>query len=522
MIKFIAPNNLFKANKLFKFIVVLFLIAFVHSSTQAQTTKSSTIKRTSSSNSNSSSSSSEQAEGSLIFDVNPVKVSGEGLVRSFNTELDDVNGPEINLKAPMITRGAKVVEINKLFTIIGTVEDESGVKEILVNGEAAKIMSDGDFYVTIPLDYGDNNIEIVASDVKGNKKTESFVVERKMAVSAIGLSSNKANAVDWQSPITSSFVTTEEVFNVQSCINTNDSIKKVNLYQNDWLVKSFEMKELESVGKCAYALSYQIVLKLNANRIRVEILTDNGNFEDETEVLYKAFEGEYHALIIGVEEYDDPSIAQLSEPINDTYKLYEVLTKSYNFLDENVIMLKNPTKSDIIGTLHNMRSTITADDNLLIFYAGHGYWDEEMNNGYWLPRDAERNNPVNWLSNTDLINYLSVIKSKHTLLVADACFSGGIFKTRNAFDQNQAIDRLYQLPSRKAITSGTLKEVPDRSVFMKYMVKRLTDNQQRYLSAEQLYASLRVAVLNNSPNVPQYGTIHNVGDEGGDFIFIKH
>jgi hypothetical protein len=27
--------------------------------------------------------------------------------------------------------------------------------------------------------------------------------------------------------------------------------------------------------------------------------------------------------------------------------------------------------------------------------------------------------------------------------------------------------------------------------------------------------------MNNSPNVPQYGTIQNVGDEGGDYIFIR-
>jgi hypothetical protein len=30
-----------------------------------------------------------------------------------------------------------------------------------------------------------------------------------------------------------------------------------------------------------------------------------------------------------------------------------------------------------------------------------------------------------------------------------------------------------------------------------------------------------MAVMNNSENVPQFGTIQNVGDEGGDFIFIK-
>ena len=144
-----------------------------------------------------------------------------------------------------------------------------------------------------------------------------------------------------------------------------------------------------------------------------------------------------------------------------------------------------------------------------------------MKTGYWLPSDANRDNPVNWLPNTDLTNYLNVLKTKHTLLIADACFSGGIFKTRSAFTTTAAIEKLYRMTSRKAITSGTLSEVPDQSVFVEYLIRRLNENKEEYLTSEQLFSSLRVAVMNNSPNVPQYGTIQNVGDEGGDFVFIK-
>jgi hypothetical protein len=41
------------------------------------------------------------------------------------------------------------------------------------------------------------------------------------------------------------------------------------------------------------------------------------------------------------------------------------------------------------------------------------------------------------------------------------------------------------------------------------------------VSAEELFSKMRTAVINNSENVPQFGTIQNVGDEGGDFIFIR-
>jgi hypothetical protein len=56
---------------------------------------------------------------------------------------------------------------------------------------------------------------------------------------------------------------------------------------------------------------------------------------------------------------------------------------------------------------------------------------------------------------------------------------------------------------------------------MKFLLDRLDKNKDKYFSASQLFQSIEIPVGNNSPNTPQYGVIQNVGDEGGDFIFIK-
>ena len=71
------------------------------------------------------------------------------------------------------------------------------------------------------------------------------------------------------------------------------------------------------------------------------------------------------------------------------------------------------------------------------------------------------------------------------------------------------------------MTSGVLEEVPDESVFIDYLVKRLEENQEKYLPSELLFSSFKTAVMNNSETVPQFGVIQNVGDEGGDFIFVR-
>lgn len=240
---------------------------------------------------------------------------------------------------------------------------------------------------------------------------------------------------------------------------------------------------------------------------------------EETNLLVKT---RYYALLIGINDYEDIAITDLDNPVNDTKKLYEILKTGYSFNEEDITLLVNATREEIISSLDKLESRLTENDNLLIFYAGHGYWDEKTGKGYWFPADAKYNNTANWIRNSTISGYISGIKSKHTLLIADACFSGGIFKTRAAFSgASRAINRIYELPSRKAMTSGTLKEVPDKSVFLYYLTKNLQENQEEFLPAEKLFFGFKQAVLNNSENIPQFGVIKNAGDEGGDFVFIK-
>jgi Caspase domain len=230
----------------------------------------------------------------------------------------------------------------------------------------------------------------------------------------------------------------------------------------------------------------------------------------------------YHALLIGVNEYQDQSITQLDGPVKDAMRLKRVLKENYTFEEENITLLSNPTRTEIIETFDQLQKEIGDDDNLIVFYAGHGIWDPELKQGFWLPSDAKKNSKAAWLSNATIRDYIGGIKTKHTLLISDACFSGGIFKSRSVFNENRASLELAKLPSRKAITSGAMKTVPDKSVFIEYLVKRLYQNERDLLPAEQLFSSFKIAVMNNSEGqVPQFGDIKGAGDEGGDFVFLK-
>jgi TolB-like protein len=231
--------------------------------------------------------------------------------------------------------------------------------------------------------------------------------------------------------------------------------------------------------------------------------------------------GKYHAIIISENQYQDDKINDLNEPRNDADKLTSILVSKYYFKKEDIIRLVDPTRANILDAIEQKRKSLSVDDNLIIFYAGHGYWDEGLKMGYWLPSDAKKDSKSNWVSNTDLTLYLSAFESNHVLLVTDACFSGGIFKTRSIGEMDQGTKRLYELKSRKAITSGNLKEVPDNSVFMKFFIKELEMNENTFLTSDQLFAKIRPNILNNSSTEPLYGVIHNTGDEGGEFVFYN-
>ena len=280
---------------------------------------------------------------------------------------------------------------------------------------------------------------------------------------------------------------------------------------NDLIVKATDLKQASATKKFTIKRKSPVIVEPDVVVV------------DKDKDLNLGF-GEYYALLIGVSDYGDGAITDLAGlPTKDAKDLANVLTTKYNFKKENVIILNNsPKANDIIKEFSKLKKKVTDKDNLLVFYAGHGVYDEVSQVGHWLPSDADMEYELNLISNSQVVDFLKAIQSKHTLLISDACFSGSIFKTRSFSTSPKSIQKKFELTSRKAITSGTLKTVPNKSMFLKYLLKRLTNNPNKYLSARQLFDKIEEPVMNNSPNTPQYGTIYGIGDEGGDFIFIKN
>jgi tetratricopeptide (TPR) repeat protein len=230
-----------------------------------------------------------------------------------------------------------------------------------------------------------------------------------------------------------------------------------------------------------------------------------------------------YILLIASQNYDDLSIPSLENPIPDAIKLKLILTSKYNFQPDQISTLFNPVKSDIRKAFLSLSENMQPEDNLIIFYAGHGIWVEKEKKGYWLLTEAVRNDATSWLPNKEVLEMISSVPSRHTLLITDACFSGSVFKTRSiGKDAPAAVKEMNDKISRVAITSGNDTEVPDESVFMKYLIKALSENKEQYLTAQKMFITQIIeAVMTETKTEPRYGTLELAGHIGGDFIFSK-
>ena len=181
-----------------------------------------------------------------------------------------------------------------------------------------------------------------------------------------------------------------------------------------------------------------------------------GQAESRLKVLYKFASisdikfGNYYALVIGNNDYKN--LPKLKTAVNDAKAVAEVLEKNYGF---KVKMMLNVSALEIIDAFDELRETLSYKDNLLIYYAGHGWLDEDSGQGYWMPVDAKPNRRSRWVSNATLKDTLKTLSAKHVMVVADSCFSGTLIRGVSISIRSADYWRkMVEKQARVAMTSG--------------------------------------------------------------------
>ncbi|MCO6488199.1 MAG: caspase family protein [Phaeodactylibacter sp.] len=238
-----------------------------------------------------------------------------------------------------------------------------------------------------------------------------------------------------------------------------------------------------------------------------------------------AGEGTNYLLAIAIDEYEH--CPRLYNCVNDARRLIGVLSRQYQFEKENTFTLFNEqaTEHAIISMFKKLVRLVGPQDNLLILFSGHGEYEQEIDEGYWIPVDAPLGHTNEYIANSRIVKYVRAINSRHTFLIVDSCFSGSLFASRSLGPAGDA-SRLYDIPSRWLLTAGRNEVVSDgrpgaHSPFADNVIYFLENNTDPSLSATTLISQVVSAVIHNARQTPRGEPLQDVGHRGGQFYFYR-
>jgi hypothetical protein len=462
----------------------------------------------------------------LIFAVSLVSISyaqvkGEtkpGRILFKKDVKPEEGSPEIVLLQPVLS-GKEISLDDKSVKVKGIVNDKNGIRDINVNGIQVPF-DNGSFSADVPLNEGLNKIIITATNNNYKSSELSFNVRKGSDTFGPTITIVEPSVTRGIKIIRKSEVTT-----VRGIAIDPSGILKVVV--NNQTAELFDNGEFK----------IDLFLEMGENTITVEALDGKLNsskniFNVTRELADVITGGKYIGVVIGINSYEG-YWHPLKNAVNDAKGMVDILKSKYHFDAIYTLFDKEATRRNIIQQFETLTRDVSKDDNVLIFYAGHGQYNKALNKGYWVPVDATSNSVADYISNNDIKTFLGGIPSKHTLLITDACFAGDVFRgspTESiSFDPNNMeryYREVYRKQSRLALTSGGVEEVMDagkenHSIFTYYLLKALNENNRKYMDANQLFNEFRIAVTNNSEQTPMLQVVRDTNDEGGQFIFIK-
>ena len=226
-----------------------------------------------------------------------------------------------------------------------------------------------------------------------------------------------------------------------------------------------------------------------------------------------------HLLLVAIDQYEHCN--KLHTAVSDAKAFRDTLLENYDFDMERVYELydKEATLPNMHKQLQSLLNKLTDDDSLIVYYAGHGDYDQARDLGYWVPVEAHPENPWEFFSNDDLSRYFQNLKTHHLLVFSDSCFSGSLFSGTRETSYN---DRKDSIPSRWAFCSGMNEVVVDDSGGMSPFAKHLI-HELKYSEGDMRIASLidrvSIEVAEDAAQTPSGGPVRTWGDSQGQFIF---
>ncbi len=250
------------------------------------------------------------------------------------------------------------------------------------------------------------------------------------------------------------------------------------------------------------------------------------------------------ALLIANQNYSDPAFPTLATPIADAKAVQQVLSGKYGFSTrlalasgaERDLLLIDATKTEIRRVLHDLRKSLTAEDQLVIFYAGHGQVDQD-NNAYWVPVDGIGSEDFTWMHSFEITEDIRRLPSSAVLLISDSCYAGGISRDSVATPEgprDRYLAKSTRYKARQLIASGGDEPVADgggggHSLFARALIEALDEMPETVFTANELFSNkvkpkaIEYAFSSSAKGqTPVFYRVTHAGDEPeSEFVFTR-
>jgi hypothetical protein len=235
------------------------------------------------------------------------------------------------------------------------------------------------------------------------------------------------------------------------------------------------------------------------------------------------------AILFATDIYD--SFSELTNPVFDAQTMAQELNQNYGFQTE---VVENPSLDQIISKIRAYaQMNYNPNDELFIFFAGHGIYDDVFKEGYIISSDSKAGDEskTSYLSHSNLRTMINNIPCNHILLVMDVCFGGTfdpLIATRGTemyseVDLSQFVERKMAYKSRMYITSGGKEYVPDgragyHSPFARKMLEAFRDygGSDKILTVNEILQYIEK--VEPQPRCGEFGD----NEPGSDFLFMAH
>ncbi len=252
-------------------------------------------------------------------------------------------------------------------------------------------------------------------------------------------------------------------------------------------------------------------------------------------------EGKNYLFAVGIDQYT--KWLKLGNAVNDAKGIVELLTQSFGFeTPVEPLFNEKATKANITKSLGKVRRMLKPEDNLFIFFAGHGVTltdtvgDQIIESGYIVPVDGaglESDDRDTYFKIDPFLNRISLFPARHINLVLDACHSGLALGSEAS---SYRAEVMYEMEleskiSRRVLTSARAEQLAsdvgplsDHSLFTGMLVdgmqtgKADIDKNGLITTSELgLYLEQSVSDFSKGRQIPDFGSFGL--DQRGEMTF---